>query len=484
MTLLLPNGPPIIALTPREKNAAHNGVMRLNVAQIKAAEHSLIELNPNFSARFGAGRVMASLVLLTTLVAIIGVIMGWGRQVSYIMIALNLPLLIIRILTLFDFNSEAKGFDGGKYREGLDDLPIYSLLIAVYNEKDVISNLITALSKLIWAKNKLDIIFLCEEDDIKTYEEIQKHKSLLKFRTLILPKGEIKTKPRALQAGFEYVRGKYVAVFDAEDRPHPEQLLEAYDAFLRGDEKLAVVQAPLVPWNFRENIIAALFAVDYATWYRVIIPFYARFFKVFPLGGTSNHFKVETLKAVGGWDPANLTEDADLGMRFALFGYTAGNIYLPTEEEAPPRLSVWLRQRTRWIQGHLQTLDVAGRNFKIGLKKQSRFEYLSIIFALASGPFYGALRLPMLILLFLNPYDQGLIWIFPLLETLIATKAVIRDGRYILLLQNFLLPFYWLIQTIALYRAIYRVFTKPLIWEKTMHGKGARLQRLRFKCFN
>ncbi len=483
MTLLLPKSAPIVASLPAEKNAAHNSTMRLNVAQIKAAERYLIKLNPNFSARFGAGRVVAGLVLFVTFVAIIGVFAGFGRLVSYIMIALNLPLLIIRILTLFDFNRATKVFKRDKYNERLDDLPIYSLLIAVYNEKDVIGNLVDALSQLIWAENKLDIIFLCEEDDVKTYDEIQKHNSRLKFRTIILPKGEIKTKPRALQAGFEYVRGKYVAVYDAEDRPHPEQLLEAYDAFLNGDEKLAVVQAPLVPWNYRENFISALFAVDYATWYRVVIPFYARFFKVFPLGGTSNHFKVEILKLVGGWDPANLTEDADLGMRFALFGYMAGNIYLPTEEEAPPRLSVWLRQRTRWIQGHLQTLDVAGRNFKTGIKKQSRFEYLSIIFALASGPFYGALRLPMLLLLLLNPYNQGLIWVFPMLEAMIAIKAVIRDGRYILLLQNFLLPFYWLIQTIALYRAIFRVFTKPLIWEKTMHGKSARLQRLPFKCF-
>jgi cellulose synthase/poly-beta-1,6-N-acetylglucosamine synthase-like glycosyltransferase len=383
---------------------------------------------------------------------------------------------------LLDFKNANKYFDSDVFYKSLDKLPTYSLLIAVYHEKDVIGNLVKSLGKLVWAKNKLDIIFLCEEDDVETLAQIQKHSACLHFRTIILPKGEIKTKPRALQAGLEYVRGKYVGVYDAEDRPHPEQLLEAYNAFLKGDEKLAVVQAPLVPWNHRENMISALFTIDYATWYRVIIPFYAKFFKVFPLGGTSNHFKVSILKEVGGWDPANLTEDADLGMRFALFGYSAGNIYLPTEEEAPPRLSVWLRQRTRWIQGHLQTLDVAAQNFRIGFKKTRRSEYFSIIFALASGPFYGALRFPALVLLFLNPHNQNVMWVFLVFEALIAIKAILRDGRFILLGQLILLPFYWFVQTIALYRATIRVFTKPLIWEKTMHGKCARLQFNLFKC--
>ena len=66
-----------------------------------------------------------------------------------------------------------------------------------------------------------------------------------------------------------------------------------------------------------------------------------------PLGGSSNHFRTATLRSLGGWDPYNVTEDADLGMRLARFGYGAAVIGSTTYEEAPARVAPWIRQRTR-----------------------------------------------------------------------------------------------------------------------------------------
>ena len=108
--------------------------------------------------------------------------------------------------------------------------------------------------------------------------------------------------------------------------------------------------------------LARQFALEYAAQFDALLPALERLGLPIPLGGTSNHFRVDRLKAVGGWDPYNVTEDADLGFRLARAGHRTKTIASTTWEEAPIRLESWIKQRTRWLKGWMQTYLVHTRN--------------------------------------------------------------------------------------------------------------------------
>ena len=362
-----------------------------------------------------------------------------------------------------------------------DIAPVYTLLVAVYREASVISNLISSLEKIVWPKDKLDIIFICEINDSQTIETIKNTQTSLNYRLLCLPHIELKTKPRALQAGLGFAKGRFLAVYDAEDEPDPNQLRAAYEAFTNSDEKLAVVQAPLVAWNHRESWISGQFALEYAVWFRVILPALEKISNYLPLGGTSNHFRVSALKEVGGWDPYNVTEDADLGARLCRFGYKAQTIMPPTIEEAPPKIANWIRQRSRWMQGHIQTMAVHFRDTTLCKKQMGANSFIAFCLSITSGPLNVIMRLPMVLYsiygsLFLDWQAIYLLVFggFIVAEVLINIIAIVRDKRAGLLVFLLSLPIYWLLQIPAFWRATLNILRRPYYWEKTDHGDDAR----------
>lgn len=235
------------------------------------------------------------------------------------------------------------------------DLPVYSVLVALYREEEVIGQLLVALGRLRWPRAKLDIKLVCEADDQATIDAIRLHEPLTSVELVIVPPGGPRTKPNALAYALKQARGEFVVLYDAEDRPHPDQLLEAYALFRTSGQDLACLQAPLVVANWSHNALSALFAFEYAALFRGLLPWLASKKLVIPLGGTSNHFRRDALLSVSGWDPYNVTEDADLGVRLARLGYRTGVINAPTLEDAPEDLSIWIRQRTRWFKGWMQS---------------------------------------------------------------------------------------------------------------------------------
>jgi cellulose synthase/poly-beta-1,6-N-acetylglucosamine synthase-like glycosyltransferase len=104
----------------------------------------------------------------------------------------------------------------------------------------------------------------------------------------------------------------------------------------------------------RTSWLARYFTAEYAGQFDVVLPKLAALGLPLPLGGSSNHFRTVTLREVGGWDPHNVTEDADLGMRLARFGYRSGVVASSTYEEAPADIGRWLGQRTRWFKGWMR----------------------------------------------------------------------------------------------------------------------------------
>src|SRR5262249_28597356 len=145
-----------------------------------------------------------------------------------------------------------------------------------------------------------------EADDDDTIEAVRHSGMPSRFELIPVPPGEPRTKPKALNLGLASARGEIIAVFDAEDRPSPDQPREAVAAFRSGSKDLAVVQAPLLAHNGADGWFARQFQIEYAILFRVWLPFLARAGLPLPLGGTSNYFCRRKLEAAGGWDAWNV----------------------------------------------------------------------------------------------------------------------------------------------------------------------------------
>ena len=244
-------------------------------------------------------------------------------------------------------------------------LPTYSILVPLYREDSQVNALIDSLLKLDWPKERLEIKLICEADDIETIEACRSAiagAGSSHFSIVIVPDGEPKTKPKALAYALPLCIGSLVVIYDAEDRPDVFQLREANGEFQHGPPNLACVQAPLVIHNSTESWLSRLFAIEYSALFDGLVPMLSKVGSPVPLGGTSNHFKRSVLDNLGGWDPYNVTEDADLGVRMARAGYCTGTLRLPTYEESPITVDVWIKQRTRWFKGWYQTWLVHMRN--------------------------------------------------------------------------------------------------------------------------
>ncbi|GLS29325.1 Glycosyltransferase like family 2 [Mesorhizobium albiziae] len=235
-------------------------------------------------------------------------------------------------------------------------MPVYSVLVALHKEAEIVPELLIALGNIVWPLSKLEIKLVCEADDHETLAAIRAQPLRPAVEVIEVPVVGPRTKPKALAYALPAVSSDFVVLYDAEDRPHPLQLIEAWQRFEASDGKLACVQAPLEVANAKNGIIAHMFAFEYAALFRGMLPWLSSRRLLLPLGGTSNHFRRSILQEVGGWDPYNLTEDADLGLRLARFGYRTETIASPTYEDGPEQLGVWLPQRTRWFKGWTQIM--------------------------------------------------------------------------------------------------------------------------------
>jgi hypothetical protein len=234
------------------------------------------------------------------------------------------------------------------------ELPIYTIIVALYREQAVIDHLLDALDAIDYPRAKLDTKIVVEADDFPTIQALRAARTRFPFEIVVAPPGRPRTKPRALNIALPFARGALTCVFDAEDVPSSTQLRQAAEVFANAAPDLACLQARLVIDNHTDSWLTRLYAIDYATLFEVVDPGFANLKLPVPLGGSSNHFRTEALHAVGGWDAWNVTEDADLGLRVARFGYEVATFDAETLEEAPAALPAFLRQRTRWLKGWMR----------------------------------------------------------------------------------------------------------------------------------
>lgn len=364
-------------------------------------------------------------------------------------------------------------------------LPVVTILLPLYDEAGVLPELAEAVDALHWPDHQLDVKLLLEADDTKTLQCAESLGLGPHWEILVLPDVGPRTKPKALNVGLARARGAFVTIFDAEDRPHPMQLLAAIQAFAKGGERLVCVQAPLHVHNAGENWLTAQFAAEYDAHFRVLLPAMQWLGLSFPLGGTSNYFRRDALLSAGGWDAHNVTEDADLGLVLSRMGGRLGCIQPPTEEEATRTLHAWTGQRSRWIKGFLQTFIVHARNHAghgyrtlagmclfLGMSLLSAFLHLPLllfcIVVLLQGVAGGSP--PPTPDLLLGLVGMGSAFV-------LLVMGCWRSGRSVSWMVLWLASLYWPLQTWAAIRAFVELFTRPFHWQKTDHGHDEPAKR-------
>ncbi|WP_344752120.1 glycosyltransferase [Gryllotalpicola koreensis] len=369
----------------------------------------------------------------------------------------------------------------------IDELPMYTVLVPVFREANVVAQLIANLGELDYPRHKLEILVLVEEEDHETRDAVTAADPPFNFRILSIPKGTPQTKPRACNVGLAVATGELLVIYDAEDIPEPDQLKKAYLAFQRGDEDLVCVQAALAYFNDTENPLTRMFTLEYGFWFYYMLSGLDAARLPIPLGGTSNHFKVAALRELGGWDPYNVTEDADLGIRASALGYRVGIINSTTMEEANNAIPSFIRQRSRWIKGYLQTSIVHARQPRRLVREIGWVSFLSFVLLVAGTPITFLGVIPSFVITFVsiwltheNPADLVPAWVmWVMLFNFTVGNAVMiyvnmmgpfKRGRYYLVPWAILNPLYWVLHSIAAYKAVWQLITRPHYWEKTEHG--------------
>jgi cellulose synthase/poly-beta-1,6-N-acetylglucosamine synthase-like glycosyltransferase len=364
------------------------------------------------------------------------------------------------------------------------DLPIYTVLLPLRDEAAMVPQLYRAMTAIDYPPEKLDIKFVVEADSTVTIAAVGPYLRDSRFELVIVPKSQPRTKPKAMNYALPLARGEFIVVFDAEDRPAPDQLWQAAARF-RQNVNLACLQAELVVDNGAEGLLAAQFAGEYAALFGLVLPAQARWRLPVPLGGTSNHFRTETLRAIGGWDSFNVTEDADLGVRLARLGRRVDTLASHTLEEAPVSVTAWMAQRTRWMKGWMQTFIVHNRQplqllRDLGWKSFAFFELIILAMILAPVLHVTFMLTAGLRLATGQPLSEpgGQIWILGYLALfafgnsaafLVNMIGLARLKKHALIPLQLFLPFYWLLLAAATFRAVHELLVKPYYWAKTSH---------------
>ncbi len=442
---------------------------------------SLIMLGCVLSLRFYGMKLVIVIIAMTTLLYLSSLLLDF----LLIMLALNQ-------------STEEQIGDAIVHALADADWPQYTILCPLYREAEVVPQFVQAMQELDYPADKLQILFLTEEDDVQTRKAIEAMHLPQHFSIVTVPDGQPRTKPRACNFGLLQATGDYLVIYDAEDIPEPLQLKKAVLTFANHDSDVACVQAKLNYYNTKQNLLTRWFTVEYSLWFDLMLPGMQQTKLPLPLGGTSNHFRMEMLRRIGAWDPFNVTEDCDLGLRLARSGLKTIVLDSTTYEEANSQVKNWIRQRSRWIKGYLLTYLVYMREPLRYLRRGRLREFLSLQLVIGGKT----------AVLFVNPLMWALLAIYILFRPIVGDVyhtlfpgPVFYMGTLCLIFGNFFyiyshlvgcmkrsqyslikwalsVPIYWLMMSIAASLALFQLIFKPHYWEKTKHGLHLHSSRL------
>ncbi|WP_372614242.1 glycosyltransferase [Aquicoccus sp.] len=369
-------------------------------------------------------------------------------------------------------------------------LPKVSVLVPLFKETEIAQALVRRLGQLTYPKSLLDIVLVLEENDTLTRNTIANCNLPTWMRVVEVPEGQPKTKPRAMNYALDFCDGDIIGIWDAEDDPDPDQIDRVVERFFHVDEDVVCLQGVLDYYNSRQNWLARCFTVEYAAWFRLMLPGMSRLGLAIPLGGTTLWFRRDVLEELGGWDAHNVTEDADLGFRLARHGYRTEVINTTTGEEANCRLWPWVRQRSRWLKGYMVTYLVHMRDpisfyRQMGHLKFWGFQahFITALSQFVLAPFLWSFWLVLLGLP--HPLDPilprgvlvnlGVLFLMIEALTVLINATAVSGPRH-----RHLLPwvptlhFYFPLGAIAAYKALYELVFRPFFWDKTQHGHSLK----------
>ena len=478
--------------TPLDVERAVTTCFEDHVIELSTA--TLLTRRPDQSAASGLTRVQKAvgLALAAAFAAGIVVSVGWTLSAFFAVAnAIFLAAVLFKLVACLAGLGSRVGAAPPPPRAPDRELPMYTVLVPVYREANVIGELLANLAALDYPAEKLEVLVLLESDDHETIAAARAARPPANVRLVVVPDATPKTKPKACNVGLFLARGEYLVIYDAEDRPDPQQLRTAVAAFRAAGHRTVCVQARLRYWNAATNLLTRMFGLEYGYWFGTMLPGLDRLGLPIPLGGTSNHFRVDALRRLGGWDPHNVTEDADLGLRAAVEGWRVGVIDSDTDEEACARVRPWIRQRTRWIKGYMQTTLVHTRAPVRLVRQVGVVDTLGFLLLIAGTPLtfllapllwagtaawlvLGEPRLPLL--------ESGVFWTAALVNLVVGNLvmvglnmlAAVRERGWRWAPFALLNPLYWVLHSWAAWRALYQLVRDPFHWEKTPHGLDAR----------
>ncbi len=471
----------------------------------------------------------AAWYLLVIFILVLGLFYRWDitlavttAALAFCYFAIILFKFGVAVLSLLGFGWVKIGSDELAALQD-DQLPVYTVLVPLYREANIAGKIIRSLDRLDYPKTRLDVKLILESDDLDTIDAVSRIDLPDNYDVIVIPDSIPKTKPKACNHGLARAKGEFCVIYDAEDRPDPDQLKKAVCAFRRLPDKIGCLQARLNYYNTHQNLLTKWFSIEYMTTFDLVMPGLQCAKVPIPLGGTSNHFRIAVLKGLEGWDPFNVTEDCDLGVRLYRAGYSTRMLESTTLEEATSSLWNWIRQRSRWVKGFFQTHITHIRNpvqtvrdlgpwgycgFVLSVGGSSLMMVLNIcywfiggayillaagavahgrsIFEILKGPreaFVGNIVWPMI---YYGP-GQDSVWstlsivffiisciliLANLLFIVMHCLACTRRKAYDLLPFAVLMPFYWVLISIGAWKGFIQLFARPFYWEKTIHGRG------------
>jgi cellulose synthase/poly-beta-1,6-N-acetylglucosamine synthase-like glycosyltransferase len=461
--------------------------------RLGASVSGLAERVPGVSARSLVSRGQRNFLIGLLIAFIVGLVLDAHLTVIVVIAWSTLSYLVAVIYRalLFMRSSKADALESVSDEEALSlpdsELPFYTVMVPAYREASVILKLVDNLSRLDYPVNRLEVILLVEEDDEETLDALRTIDAPSQFRLVVVPPAEPRTKPKALNFGLTLARGDIVAVYDVEDTPDVLQLRRAAAVLGRYGPEVGCLQAQLSYGNATQNIITKWFAIEYVMWFSAFLPGLSSMGAPIPLGGTSNHFRRDALRSLGGWDPYNVTEDCDLGIRMFREHYQIKVLRSVTLEEANSDFVNWVKQRSRWYKGYLQTFLIHLRE-PLGLTRQIGVKGVVHMTAFVGGtpvlavlnPLFWVMTIVWFVAhpefvkeIFPAPvyYIGLLLWVFGnfLLWylTVLTARSTKRDG---LVLAAVLIPVYWVMMSVAALKAMWQLLLTPSFWEKTTHG--------------
>ena len=365
--------------------------------------------------------------------------------------------------------------------------PLFSILVPMYKEPETVKQMVASLAAMDYPADKKDVQILLEADDAVTLTAARALTMPPGFRVTEIPESFPRTKPKACNIGLYLAKGDYLVIYDAEDLPEKDQLKKAVMAFESSPAEVACIQSRLNYYNPRQNLLTRWFTAEYSAWFDLQLPGLAALGAVIPLGGTSNHFRIKILQELMGWDAYNVTEDCDLGVRLGRAGYTTRMLETTTWEEACSNVSFWIKQRTRWQKGYIQTWFVHMREpvkliKELGVVNFMHYQLLigGVTFSVLVNPVFWLMALVWFVF-----RPEGVAQLFP--GPVFAAGAVcLFLGNFVFVYVNLLgcckrknddlmwwallTPVYWVLMSYSGWRAFIQFFRDPFVWEKTQHG--------------